>query len=282
MSAKTVPRQELKEYFLEIKLTKRKHIVVEGPADQRFIRVWLDGLGGTYSEAAVTAVTRLEVPTSDVLALDLNDSNRSRVIVVAAKAFENGVDLRCVADKDCGHDVEEHVYETLIWTDYPAMESYAVEPKALDTANLLSFGGLLPPADKLLDHLSFALRELFAVRLHNQHLEKPNYKAGLQGRRATLNQFDVSATVHVSIRDAAKGYERPTGSDPRTFAYGHDVGELLLAAYGNELQNRAGLRGLAAVEGALRSAVHAAGTFIEEELFLRLQGWIAGDDAGRD
>lgn len=183
MSAETAPRQRLNEYFLEIKLTNRKHIVVEGRTDQRFFRVWLDGLRDIEAQVAVTAVESLEVPTADLFAIGLADSNRSRVIVVAAKASESGANLRCIADRDCGHDVVNHIYDTLLWTDYPAIESYAVEARTLDIANQLSFGGHLPSADQLLGPLSFALSELFAVRCHHQHLPKPNHKSGLKKSR---------------------------------------------------------------------------------------------------
>lgn len=274
MSPQAAPRQKLSEYFLEIRLTKAKHIVVEGRTDQNFIQAWLDDLGEAASRAAVVTVDSLEVPTTDVLAHGLTDGNRGRVIVVAAKASEGGIDLRCVADRDCGHDVATHNYETLLWTDYPAMESYAVDARTLDKANLLSFGGHLPSAGQLLGQLAFALSELFAVRRQHQFLPNPDYKAGLRDRRATLDQFDVAAAVSVEVRPLVAGYERPSGKDPREFAYGHDIGELLLAAYGNELRNRAGLMGLKAVEGALRSAIQAAGTYVDERLFVLLREWI--------
>jgi hypothetical protein len=93
-----------------------------------------------------------------------------------------------------------------------------------------------------------------------------------------LCNFNVQAAVEVSIRSQVKNYERPSAKDPRYFAYGHDVGELLLAAYGNQIKNQAGMRTLSAVEGALRSAVQAVGAFIEEPLFAGLADWIALDE----
>jgi hypothetical protein len=60
------------------------------------------------------------------------------------------------------------------------------------------------------------------------------------------------------------------------YAYGHDIGELLLAAYGNQLKNKAGLGGIEPVEGALRSAIQAAGSYVGEPLFVKLRAWIDG------
>lgn len=271
------PRQRLDEFFLEITLTGRKHIVVEGRADQLFIRAWLDDHSDAKWRVPVTTVDSLEVKVADVFNFGLTEGNRSRVIVVAAIAKERKVNLRCIADRDCGHDVEKYSFDTLVWTDFPAVESYVVEPKALEKANLLSFGGFLPPASELLEQLSFALSELFAVRCRHQYLQTPNYKAGLKGRRATLDKFDVVPAVPAEIRHKVPGYKRPSASDPREYAYGHDIGELLLAAYANELQNKAGLMGLKAVEAALRSAIQAAGTFVQEPLFVELARWIEAD-----
>ncbi len=273
MSVKSPLRQRLNEYFLEIQLTKKKHIVVEGRTDQRFFRAWLDDIGGSAVEVAVTCVESLDVPVGEILSLGLTEGQRGRVVVVGAKSSNEGVDIRCVADRDCGTDVNDHEYTNLVWTDYPAIESYVVERGALDKANLLSFGGVLPDGDELLEGLSFALGELFAVRRRHPSLSRPNYKAGLP-KRSKLHDFDVKRAVDVSLRPLVDGYERPSDSDPRHYAYGHDVGELLLAAYGNEIQNKAGLRTLMAVEGALRSAIHASRVFACEPMFVALKRWI--------
>lgn len=274
MSSSAAPRQRLREYFLEIKLTARKHIVVEGRTDERFVKAWLRDIDA-QSNVVVTSVENLEVPVVDVVAIGLNEGNRSRVIVVAARASAEAVNLRCIADTDCGKHVEEHNYETLLWTDYPAIESYAVDEATLDKANLLSFGERLPSADQLIGPLAFALGELYAVRCQNEDLPKPNYKAGLPGQSASLAEFDVKAAVQVSLRKKVGSYPRPDDPDPRKFSYGHDIGELLLAAFGNALKNQAGFRTVEAVEGALRSAIQAAGSYVHEPLFVHLREWIA-------
>lgn len=270
-----LPRMRLDELLLEARLTSKRHIVVEGPSDDRFFRAWATEIDGG-EHVVVTSVERIDVPQETIDALGLNDGNRARVVVIACHADQSSVDLRCVADRDCGHNVADHEYPTLMWTDYPALESYAVDASVLDRANLLSFSEKLPPASELLPGLAFALRELFAVRSQNEHLPKPKYDAGFRHKSRSLTSFDVTAAVDATIRSAAATYARPEATDdPRTYAYGHDIAELLLAAYGNALKNKAGLGGREAVENALRSALQAVGSYKDEPLFNSLARWVA-------
>lgn len=262
----------LSELFLEIRLTGKKHIVVEGFSDARFIRSWLYEVEGG-ADVAVTAVGELMVPSDDVAAVGLTVNNRGRVVLVALRASVGGVDIRAVADRDCGHDVADHQYETLCWTDFPALESYALDEEVLNRANLLSFGELLPPGAELLDQLAFALRELFAVRRMHPNLAAPKLSAAM-GEGAPLKGFDVARAVPAPIRPYVAGYERSKSSDPREFAYGHDVAALLLAAFGNVIKNKLGIHKQAAVEAALLSAVQAVGSFADEALFVALGNWV--------
>ncbi|WP_307608117.1 hypothetical protein [Pseudarthrobacter sp. W1I19] len=264
---------DLAELFLEIALTSQKHIIVEGRTDENFFKAWLQDADPAET-VVVTPVENLEVGPDEVLGIGLSDGNRSRVVYVAMRAEKDDVDLRCVADRDCGHNVETHNYEQLLWTDYPSIESYALDGVTLQKANLLSFNGRLPDGGVLLGMLVPALRDLYAVRAANEHLERPNYAAGV-GKNRSLATFNVSLTVHPSLRSQVAGYAKPTSRDPREFAYGHDIGELLLAAFGNVLKNNVGLVTLGAVEAALRSAVQAVGSYKTEPLFIRLHSWIS-------
>lgn len=270
-----LPSLELEELFLETSLTSNRHIVVEGPSDARFLRAWAQDIaGGQY--VVVTSVETLNIAPDGPISLGLNDGNRARVVFVAREAQEKSADLRCVADRDCGHQVEKHTYDTLEWTDYPALESYAVQAAVLDRANLLSFREKLPEAAELLPSLAFALRELFTVRMHNEHLEKPKYSAGLKSNDRSLSSFDVAAAVRGKISDDVSSYERPSeNQDPRSYAYGHDIAELLLAVYGNTLKNQVGLGGREAIEDALRGAVQVVGTYGDEAMFRSLAAWVA-------
>lgn len=268
------PRLSLNELLLEISLTSKRHLVVEGASDARFFRAWAYDVP-CGERLVITSVDDIEITFDDLDAMGLNDGQRSRVVYVASQAAESQFDMRCVADRDCGHQVDDHSYATLLWTDYPAIESYAVDEATLNRANLLSFGGRLPEASELLPNLTYALRELFAVRLQNEHLSAPRYASGFGRVPRLLENFDVASAVEGRLRADVAGYPRPQGEDPRSFAYGHDVGELLLCAYGNALRNQAGLSTREAVEGALLLAMQVVGSYRGEPLFQGLEEWVA-------
>lgn len=270
-----MPGLKVSELLLETALISRRHIVVEGASDSRFFRAWAkDTVGG--ERVVVTSVDAIDIDLQGLLDVGLNDGNRSYVIFVALMAHSESANLRCIADRDCGHNVAAHQYSTLLWTDFPALESYALEESTLDRANLLSFKEKLPEASVLLPDLAFALSELFAVRKQHEHMAKPRYQAGFKTRDSQLASFDVAATVNESIRANVASYSRPPNdADPRTYAYGHDIVALLLAVYGNALKNQAGLNSQEAVEGALRSATQIVGAYKYEPMFSELAAWVA-------
>jgi len=224
----------------------------------------------------VTSVEALELPAGAVYEMGLNEGNRSDVMYVAMRASQLAIDVRCVIDYDCGQYLDEHEYAALRWTDFPAIESYALEEETLNRANLVNFREVLPSAAELMPGLTFALSELYAVRLKHLNLPEPRYSAGLSRQKPSLSEFDVEATVDVGIRPLIAEYPRPgKQDDPRSYAYGHDIAALLLATYGNKLKNTAGLLHRDAVEGALVSAMLAIGTYKTEHLFEGLTAWVA-------
>jgi hypothetical protein len=264
------PKQLLSEFLLEAELGSKKHIIVEGPADKRFLQVWLRQ---QRLAPVITVVSTLNIPMASLEEIALNEGSRSRVILVARRAVSAVDKIRCIADRDAGQDVAEHQYPTLIWTDYPSVESYAIDAETLDAANLLSFGERLPPSSDLMPGLSFALRELFAVRTKHPHLPKPKFSNGIP-KKGTLADFDVKKAVSSSTATDIDNLPRSNEKDPRSYAYGHDIGELLLAAFPNTLKNQAGLGTLEAVESALRSALQATGAHLTTPLFTSLAAWL--------
>ncbi|QZQ55577.1 hypothetical protein KZI27_01525 [Curtobacterium sp. TC1] len=273
MTRTAPPRLSLDELFLEVSLTNQKHLVVEGRTDERFLRAWLRAAADSHP-VAVTPVENLEVDAFELASHGLSDGARGRVLIVALHAHEQGIDIRCVADRDTGSSVAAHSYDTLLWTDYPAIESYALHAETLDLANLLSFNEQLPSGAELVDSLTDPLRELFAIRSMHPNLQRPNYGAAFKGG-GSLRQFDSSKVVPPEIQAVMSAYPRPEDADSRLFAYGHDIGELLLGAYGGKLKNKAGLANLGAVEAALRSALLLSGYIATEPLFLKLSVWVA-------
>lgn len=259
------------ELFLEWRLTGVRSLVVEGPTDARFFKTWLEGKAQEHN-LIVRCVDSLDVTADSLEKIGLNDGNRSRVIFVAKEAHRQDVDLRCIADRDCGHDLTCHQYPTLLWTDFPALESYAVESQTLDVANRMNFGEKLPPASELLPGLSFTLRELFCARVQQPHLTNPKIKAGLRGK--SLEEFSLKDALGPADAWNADSWPRPDASgDPRHYAYGHDIAAILLTAFANQLKNSAGLSTTEAIEGALRGAMLIVGTFEKESLFQEVLTW---------
>lgn len=264
------PRQKIKEYLLEASLSRKKHVVVEGPTDLHFFATWSQEIANPVT---VVEVGSIHVDDELIISHGLAVGNRSRVICLAVAAAEQKSDIRCVADRDCGHHADEFNIETLAWTDYPALESYALSVEILDIANQLGLSRKLPEADEYYEELCFALGEIFAVRKMHPHLPRPNYSLGLKKGATSLNDFEVTKFVDGPDRAKIKDYPRSQDPDPRTYAYGHDLAALLMLKFGNKIKNQAGIQKVEALEGILRLAILAARTYRQEFLFTELESW---------
>ncbi|MBN8423114.1 hypothetical protein JF531_01090 [Microbacterium esteraromaticum] len=268
-----IPRLRLEELLIEAELTNKRHIIVEGPTDKLFVEGWSMDVSAA-DLVIVTDVESIEIDPGLLYMAGLNDGNRSRVLVVARHAATQGIDIRCIADRDCGHGVDEHSCDALLWTDYPSLESYAVDVATLDRANVLGFAGKLPAAADYLPGLTFALRETYCVRVHNEHLPSPDFESGFASQARDFFDFRVEESVAHDLRADIATYERPAGDDGRQFAYGHDIAGLMLAVYANVLKNQAGLRTREAVENVLRGAIQVVGSYRSEGLFSALEQWV--------
>lgn len=267
----TKPKQTLNELLLEAQLTRQKYLVVEGPSDAGFFRTWLRSV--VSGNIIVTSVEEIDVPTAEVISLGLNDGNRSRVIVVSRRALGRPCNLMCVADRDVGQDVDAHSQETLIWTDFPGLESYTFTLETLQVICDVHTGGRLPAAAELHEGLRQILCELFAVRAQHNHLPKPNYRAGFTTKPPRMDAFDVALTVDPRIRADIAAYPRPMAADPREYAYGHDIAEVMYVLFANELKNSAGLSSPRALEAALATAGFVGGAYEGSRLFDSLRAW---------
>lgn len=267
------PRQTIEEFRLEVQLTAAKYLVVEGPSDARFFTAWLKQHFESVA-VHVLPVEGIEIPDEEIQTSGMNVGNRSRVVLLARELHDEADTVRCLADRDCGEHLDEHDYATLLWTDFPALESYTVSKSVLEHANLISFGARLPEAEELLSGLAFALRELFAVRVHHPHLPRPKYSAGMGKQPNPLSAFDVSKVLTPAVAKSSQSYQRSEASDPRHYSYGHDISELLLAAFANVLKNSCGISRREAVEAALLGALLAVAELEQEPLFAGLIEWV--------
>lgn len=281
MASSAPIRQLPREIVAEAKLTEARFMIVEGPTDQRFFEVWCKQLG-VNCQVRVMAVERVEVDAAELYRRGLSEGNRGRVIALAHLLDDSADRVVCIADMDVGQELAGNESEYLKLTDYPALESYCLESSTLEHANKILFAGKLPEPDVLLPSISFALRELFAIRLMHPDLDQPNFDRGLAASANDLSGFDVKAAVAPHVAAKCSAYRRPNDADPRNYAYGHDIGSLLFSAFKNQLKNGAGLLTVEAVEASLRSAMLATGDFVDESLFVYLRGWLAKSSSNSD
>lgn len=267
----SIPRSTIEEIAKDSALTGNVALVVEGNTDRLFVERWLL-LSNNLERVVVLTADRIEVDNGEVMRMGLSDGNRSRVLFLARISHEADLAIGCIADRDTGVGVDEYQYDNLFWTDYPALESYALQSQVLDHANDLMFHRRLPSGVDLVDQIKPALHSLFHLRRSIPNLRKPNYGAGLKGR--SLPEFDVEkATGHKLNAEVDVCCEALDG-DPRHYAYGHDIGNLIMAAFANDLKNRLGFAKTEAVESALRGAVFDFGRISEEQMFVNLAKWL--------
>jgi hypothetical protein len=268
------PLQLLSEFAAEVRLTGSRFLVVEGLSDLSFFKQWIAGADfDEKTRPTVIPVGALEVDAGELIGLGLNDAERSRVIYVAMFLESEKLDLvRCVADRDAEHDVKRFAPSPLLWTDFPAIESYGFEASVLDTLNTLFLGGRLPDGADVITLVSPILLELYTVRTHNQHLPTPDIGKGLSWSKGGYS-FRVEKTVPPELANDVGDYARPSYSDPRLHAYGHDVCAVIICLFGNAVKNQAGVRNQETLEDMLRASVLVRAGIRTLPLFKQILDW---------
>ena len=270
------PLQRLSEFAAEVRFSGSKYLVVEGPRDRGFFTQWLTGFEfDGVPRPTVMTVGGLDVSAGDLSSRGLNDGERSRVIFVAMFAESEKLDhVRCVADRDTDHDISRFKASTLLWTDFPALESYGFEPTVLNTLNTLFLGARLPHGDELVALMSPMLLELYTVRLHNEHLPRPNLPRAVSVSKGQFT-FQVEKAVSPAVAAKVSTYSRPAFADTRSHAYGHDIGALILALFGNVVRTQVGIRDQAILEDMLRAAFLMTADLKALPLFREIAQWAA-------
>lgn len=272
------PKSKLRELLKEAELTATSYLIVEGRTDRSFYKEWLRqaGKGQELRPLVVEAVDAIDLGETSDVELQLPKGARSSVILIALAASKKPVDIRCIADRDCGHHVDKVQVEELWWTDFPALESYLFESDTLDTVNRMAFGERLPDGAKLVATLAPVLRELYTVRLHNESLRAPDISKGY-GKSKNPVDFDVRKAVAPEVAAVAHTYTRPSEGDPRSYAYGHDIADLLLHQFGNEIKNQAKIPHREALEAHFRWCLLVSKTFDSSVLAAKLSSWLKLD-----
>ncbi|WP_156913903.1 hypothetical protein [Brevibacterium album] len=277
-------RLTVEERLLEIRLSRKKHLIVEGNSDQRFYQSWFSMLG-RGDDLVVSSVDEIDVSRESIESLGVTVGNRGAVVSFAHAASGSNETpafsskIRCIIDRDLGQELNIECGNFLLVTDFPALESYAMTREVLEAANLLGFCRAIPDIDAAFEGLKYALGALFAVRLQYPHLPRPRYEKGIKASSSRdLREFDVKVSVDASIVDMDETdwtvRSERRGEDCRTFAYGHDISELLLAAYSNRFKNKSGITKIEVIEEAMLSAMMRVGEFESRPLFVAVKSWV--------
>jgi len=270
------PLQLLSEFAAEAKLTGAKYLIVEGSSDVGFFKQWVTGADfDVRTRPLILAVNEFDMDAGQLFTLGLNDAERSRVICLALFAESEKLDsVRCIADRDAEHGVKSFTPATLIWTDFPALESYGFEASTIDTLNTLFLGGRLPDGTTVIDQASTILLELYTVRTHHEHLPTPDVAKGLSWYKKQP-VFRVESAVAPQLASEIATYPRGTFSDQRSHAYGHDVCAVIICLYANVVKSQAGVRSQEALEDMLRAAILVRSDFAKFPLFQQILAWTA-------
>jgi len=269
------PRLRVSELLREAELTGDKYLIVEGPTDRIFYGRWIAKLPGTGTPSVkVVSVDTIDVPSDDLHMAGLSDGNRSRVMLLSTYVDRSKTDVICIADRDCGHNTASYISDAMLWTDFPALESYAFDADVLDWLNAMILGGLLPAAASMMTSLTGVFLDLFTVRLHNEDLPAPNIARGFPSSKDP-SAFDVAKTVHSSLSAAVPLYARPSFSDPREVVYGHDIAEVMMCVFGNVIKNKSAISGTLSLERVLRAGLLSDGSLHKTPMFQTLAIWSA-------
>ena len=135
--AASLPHQTVDELQTEAMLGRYRIVVVEGPRDVTYLNQWLQEMDVSLGVVSVDGVesSHLYPGTGEF-------GNRDRVIALA-RANPELPDVRFVADLDLDENPPDGP-PSLMWTDFPSIESYAIAPRIL--GRLLALANRLPAA----------------------------------------------------------------------------------------------------------------------------------------
>ncbi|MCP1410833.1 hypothetical protein [Paenarthrobacter sp. A20] len=268
----------MSELAREVTLTRSKYLIVEGHSDRRFYREWIRTIDvrweESYQEPYILAVSDIDVPDEVLLSQNVAVGHRSRVLHLSETLSDFPERVRCVADLDCGEYREQFASRILLWTDFPALESYGFSPSVLDVLNRNILSDKLPSGTVLVEMLKDAFADLYVVRMQNPHMTSPSVNKGVLKTGQDYAGYDVRKAVSPDVAGRIDDYTPPTYSDAREVVYGHDLALLLLSIYGNQIKNQCGIRDEKALENCIRMSILLEGSFVRLPLFKSLAAWI--------
>ena len=170
-------RRKLDELVTLYELEPSLHdVYVEGLTDKSIIQWFLDKSNLDTKNCAVYEIDTVDIPTDQLFALGLNDSNRSRVIFLAfqLQSLSEGSlpPVICIADKDFDNLIaSSHIEsELLLFTDYTSIDMYLFDSNIIEKFLKLALRKDDLEAVNILENIYPSLEEMFLLRAANQSL----------------------------------------------------------------------------------------------------------------
>jgi len=170
-------RRKLDELVARYVLEPSLHdVYVEGLTDKSIIQWFLDESNLDTKNCTVYEIDTVDIPTAQLFALGLNDSNRSRVIFLAfqlQRLFETSLPhVVCIADRDFDDLIGSSSIESelLLFTDYTSIEMYLFDSNIIEKFLRLALHRDDLASVNILENISPILEEMFLLRAANQSL----------------------------------------------------------------------------------------------------------------
>ncbi|MDK8625689.1 hypothetical protein [Corynebacterium appendicis] len=293
-SAKQIPQVTPSELIRESLLTHNRFVVVEGESDRGVYRFWL---GRQAQEDARINLQNIKVIPAERI-IDVQDEAaesgvpslggcRGTVITTARIAWEQGSEGICgIVDLDFGLD---EVFPNLLHTDYPALESYVFEADVLNQLNERHLKDQLPDGEVIVSAMAPVLSSLFHLKKANP--QKPHLScridrgfpavssSGNGDGLSRLNNFSIERTVEGDSWVIPDDLEFASSSDPRTFAYGHDIARVLVGAFSDELKG-AKFKKVEQIESLLIDRLRDWSGIEREPLYVKLGQFAVSGNTG--
>jgi len=168
-------RRTLDELVARYELEPSLHdVYVEGLTDKSIIQWFLEK--SNTENVVVYEIDTIDIPTERLVALELNNGNRSRVIFLAFELqslFEGSLPpVICIADKDFDSLIaSSHIEsELLLFTDYTSIEMYLFDSNIIEKFLRLAVRKDDLKAVNIIKNISPILEEMFLLRAANQSL----------------------------------------------------------------------------------------------------------------
>jgi hypothetical protein len=170
-------RRKLDELVARYELEPSLHdVYVEGLTDKSIIQWFLDESNLDTKNCTVYEIDTVDIPTDQLFALGLNDSNRSRVIFLAfqlQRLIETSLPhVVCIADRDFDDLIGSSSIESelLLFTDYTSIEMYLFDSNMIEKFLRLALRKDDLEAVNIIKNISHSLEEMFLLRAANQSL----------------------------------------------------------------------------------------------------------------